>query len=394
MSVPERIRKGIASGSLVRKMFDEGIVFKKKYGDTNVFDLSLGNPVAEPPDKFAAELLLLAQNNTPGLHRYMENAGYPETRDAIATKITRDSGIQFSASEIVMTCGAAAALNVVMRTVLSPRDEVILFTPYFAEYWHYIGHHDGIVRTSPTDANFLPDLNALETTINEKTRAVVINSPNNPSGAVYPESLIHDLTDLLKQKQKKYGTQIILVSDEAYARLIYDGVRYSPIWKHYPETIVCTSYSKDLSLPGERIGYIAMHPDFTDKKELMDGLIFSNRTLGFVNAPALMQRLVRNLQNETVDISIYQKKRDFLYDNLTKMGYSVFKPEGAFYMFPKTLIPDDFAFVRELQQERVLTVPGSGFGTPGHFRLCFSVDDRTIEGSLNGFRQVAKKFQK
>jgi len=394
MSVPERIRQGIASGSLVRKMFDEGIVYKKKYGEENVFDLSLGNPIAEPPVDFKKELLNIAQDTTSGLHRYMENAGYVMTRAAVAGQITKESGIKFTENEIVMTCGAAAAINVVMRTILNPGDEVILFAPYFAEYRHYIGHHSGVVKVIPTDEKFLPRLDLLETAINIKTRAVLMNSPNNPSGTVYPESLVSQLSELLKNKQRQFGTQIILISDEAYSRIMYDGLKYHPIWTHYTESIVCTSYSKDLSLPGERIGYIAMHPALTDGKELMDGFIFSNRTLGFVNAPALMQRIVGKLQGVSIDMKLYQQKRDFLYDNLAIMGYSLIKPQGAFYMFPRTLIEDDSAFVRELQQERVLTVPGKGFGSPGYFRICFSVSDRTLEGSLAGFRKLAEKYRK
>jgi aspartate aminotransferase len=394
MSVPDRIRKGIASGSLVRKMFDEGIIYKKRYGEENVFDLSLGNPIAEPPPQFKDELLRLAQNTASGLHRYMENAGYAATRAAVAAQISRESGLAFSENEIVMTCGAAAAINVVMRTILSPGDEVILFAPYFAEYLHYIWHHDGVVRIVPTDACFLPNLDELNAAVGKKTRAVIMNSPNNPSGAVYPENIVRGITDLLQQKQARYGTQIVLISDEAYRRLIYDGLQHTLVWNYYPESIVCTSYSKDLSLPGERIGYIAVHPGLTDKRELMDGMIFANRTLGFVNAPALMQRIVRNLQGISVDIMQYQKKRDFLYDNLVRLGYSVFQPQGAFYIFPKTMNADDTAFVRELQQEKVLTVPGSGFGTPGYFRICFSVDDRTLAGSLEGFRKVAGHYHK
>ena len=394
MSVPERIRRGIAGGSLVRKMFDEGIVYKKKYGEENVFDLSLGNPIAEPPDKFKNELLQLAQDTASGLHRYMENAGYAATRAAVAGQITRDSGVAFSENDIVMTCGAAAAINVVLRTILSPGDEVILFAPYFAEYLHYIGHNDGVVRFVPTDESFLPRLDALEAVINKKTRAIIMNSPNNPSGAVYPPEIISNIAELLKRKQSQFGTQIVLISDEAYRRLIYDGLQHTQIWSYYTESVVCTSYSKDLSLPGERIGYIAVHPGMTDKKELMDGMIFANRTLGFVNAPALMQRIVRNLQGVSVDIAVYQQKRDFLCDNLARLGYSFFRPQGAFYIFPKTMNPDDSLFVRELAQERVLTVPGSGFGTPSYFRICFSVDDRTLERSLEGFRKVAAKYIK
>ena len=393
MSVPERIRRGINSGSLVRKMFDEGIIFKRQYGVENIFDLSLGNPITEPPQEFKVELRKLANSNTPGLHRYMENAGYPETRAAVAANITKETGVLFTEKEIVMTCGAAAALNVVLRTILSANDEVILFAPYFVEYIHYISNHDGIVKIIPTDERFMPDLNILENAIGQKTRAIIVNSPNNPTGAVYGETILRQIGDLLKEKQKQLGSQIILISDEAYSRILFDGLKYQPVWKHYNESIVVTSHSKDLALPGERIGYIAIHPECTDKNDLVDGFIYCNRTLGFVNAPAMMQRVVRNLQGISVPAMGYQLKRDFLFDKMTAMGYSIVKPKGAFYLFPRALMDDDFAFVRELQKERVLTVPGVGFGTPGYFRIGYCVDDRTLEGALEGFRRVAQRLK-
>ena len=394
MSVPERIKRGIASGSLVRRMFDEGIVFKNQYGAENVFDLSLGNPIMEPPSEFNNELLKLAESRTPGLHRYMENAGYPETREAVAANITAETSVNFTQKDIVMTCGAAAALNVVLRTILNCGDEVILFAPFFAEYVHYIANHDGVAKIVLTDKHFMPDIDLLEEAINSRTRAVIINSPNNPSGVVYGESTLHNIAELLKQKQKQYCTQIILISDEAYSRILFDGLKYQPVWKHYPESIVVTSYSKDLALPGERIGYIAIHPECTDKDELINGFIFCNRTMGFVNAPALMQRIVAKLQGVSVSAAEYQKKRDLMYDNMMMMGYSVVKPNGAFYLFPKALQEDDFSFVRLLQQEHVLTVPGIGFGTPGYFRIAYCVDDRTLEGALVGFRKIADRFNK
>ena len=394
MSVPERIRKGTASGSLVRRMFDEGLVYKKKYGAENVFDLSLGNPITEPPPEFKEELFKLATSKSAGLHRYMENAGYIETRAAVAANIKKETDTGFTENEIIMTCGAAAALNVVFRTILNPSDEVILFAPYFAEYVHYINHHDGVMKACPTDEQFMPRIDALNRMVGSKTRAVLVNSPNNPSGVVYGENVYKNIAEVLKHKQKQYGTQILLISDEAYSRILFDGLKYQPIWSHHPESIVVTSHSKDLALPGERIGYIAIHPECTDKKELVDGLIYSNRTLGFVNAPALMQRIVAHLQGVSVSALDYQKKRDYLYDNMTEMGYSIVKPQGAFYLFPKSLQPDDFAFVRELQAERVLTVPGQGFGTPGYFRIGYCVDDRTIEGALTGLKKVAVKYKK
>ena len=373
-------------------MFEEGAVLKQRYGEENVFDLSLGNPVMEPPAEFKRELKRLAEHPLPGMHRYMVNAGYPETRAAVAAQLSLETGIKFTMKDIVMTCGAAAALNVVLKTILNQGDEVIIFAPYFVEYCYYIDNHGGVARVLPTDEQFIPKLDALEAAIGTKTKAVIINSPNNPTGVVYSEDLMHRLGELLHKKEAQYGIQIFLISDEAYRKIIYDGLKYPSVWHHHPQSIVGTSHSKDLALPGERIGYIAVHPDCNEREELVDGLIFCNRTLGYVNAPALMQHIVQHLQQVTVSVAEYQKKRDFLYDHLVGMGYSVVKPQGAFYMFPKSPLEDDVAFVTELQQWKVLTVPGCGFGTPGYFRVSYCVDDRTLEGSLAGFKKVAQKF--
>jgi len=382
----------MAEGSWIRRMFEEGAALKQRYGEENVFDLSLGNPVMEPPVEFKQELRRLAEHPLPGMHRYMENAGYAETRAAVAAQLSVETGIGFTMKDIVMTCGAAAALNVVLKTILNPGDEVIIFAPYFVEYRHYIDNHGGVVRVLPADEQFIPRLDTLEAAIGAKTRAVIINSPNNPTGAVYAEDFIHQLGELLGKKEAQYRTRIFLISDEAYRKIIYDGLKYPPVWHHHPQSIVVTSHSKDLALPGERIGYIAVHPGCSQQGELVDGLIFCNRTLGYVNAPALMQNIVRHLQMVTVSVAEYQKKRDFLYDHLVRMGYSVVKPRGAFYMFPKSAMEDDVAFVAELQRWKVLTVPGRGFGTPGYFRISYCVDDKTLEGSLAGFKEAALKF--
>jgi aspartate aminotransferase len=383
----------MAEGSWVRKMFEEGISLKKRVGEENVFDLSLGNPIMEPPPQFKEELKWLANNPIPGMHRYMENAGYPETRAAVAIQLSRETGIDFKADHIVMTCGAAGGLNVVLKTILNPGDEVIVFAPYFMEFGNYIDNHGGVIRVVPTDENFLPRLDSLSGAINAKTKGVIINSPNNPTGVVYDEKLIHNLAQLLHKKEAEYGIEIFLISDEAYRRIIYDGARYVPVFHHYRNSIAVTSHSKDLALPGERIGYIAIHPECSHQQELVNGFVFCNRILGFVNAPALMQRVIRNLQGVTVSIAEYQRKRDLLYKNLVEMGYSVLKPRGAFYLFPKSPIEDDVAFVDELRQWNVLVVPGRGFGTPGYFRASYCVEDRTIEGSLAGFRKAAQKFK-
>lgn len=392
MSISDKVHKNLAESSWIRRMFDEGNALKQRYGEENVFDLTLGNPVIEPPEEFKRELKRLVDNPIPGMHRYMANAGYPDTRAAVATQLSLETGINFTMNDIVMTCGAAGALNVVLKTILNEGDEVIIFAPYFVEYRHYIDNHGGVTRIVPADEQFIPRLDALETAIGAKTRAVIINSPNNPTGVVYNEDFIHRLGELLLRKEAQHGAEIFLISDEAYRKLIYDGLKYPPVWPHYPQSIVLTSHSKDLSLPGERIGYIAVHPDCSQRKELMDGLIFCNRTLGYVNAPALMQHIVQRLQGVTAPVAEYQQKRDFLYERLIKMGYSMVKPRGAFYMFPKSPLEDDVAFVRELQQWQVLTVPGRGFGSPGYFRISYCADDRTLEGCLAGFGKVARKF--
>jgi len=392
MSVSERVRENMARGSWIRKMFEVGASLKQQYGEENVFDLTLGNPVMEPPAQFHGELQKLVGKPLRGMHRYMQNAGYAETRIAVAAQLSLETGMKFTMNDIVMTCGAAGALNVVLKTILNPGDEVIIFAPFFAEYVNYIDNHDGVSRILPTDEQFIPQLDILEAAIGAKTRAVLINSPNNPSGAVYSEDFIHQLGKLLRKKRAQYGTPLFLISDEAYRKIIYDGRSYPFIWPHYQQSIVATSHSKDLALPGERIGYIAIHPGCSQRDELVNGFIHCNRILGYVNAPALMQNVVSHLQSVTVPVIEYQQKRDFMYSSFAEMGYSVTKPQGAFYMFPKSPLEDDVAFVRELQDWKVLVVPGRGFGSPGYFRVSYCVDDKTLEGSLSGFSKAAQKF--
>jgi aspartate aminotransferase len=382
----------MTGASWVRKMFEEGISLKKRLGAENVFDLSLGNPMMEPPPEFNEQLGHVVNNPVPGMHRYMENAGYLETRTAVATQLSRETGVGFGAGDIVMTCGAAGGMNVVLKAILNPGDEVIVFAPYFMEFANYIDNHGGVTRVVPTDEHFLPDLDALEAAITPKTKGVVINSPNNPTGVVYSDKIVHELGRLLDVKQKQHGIDIFLMSDEAYRKIMYDGLEYVPVFRHYCNSIAIASHSKDLSLPGERIGYVAVNPDCSHRQELVNSVIFCNRILGFVNAPALMQRVLQTVQGVTVSIAEYQRKRDFLYRNLVEMGYSVVKPGGAFYMFPKSPVEDDVVFVDELLQLNVLVVPGRGFGRPGYFRLVYCVDDRVIEGSLTGLNKAAQKF--
>ena len=393
MAVSHKIRNFMERGSWIRKMFEEGIALKQRYGAENVFDLSLGNPVMQPPAEFFAELRRIAADPPPGIHRYMPNAGYAETRAAVAAELARETGIGFGADDVVMTCGAGGALNVAMRTLLDPGDEVIIFAPFFVEYHFYADNHGASCRVVPPDENFLPDMQAFREAFSERTRAVLINSPNNPTGVLYGAALLDELCEIIRRKEAEYGGEIYLVSDEPYRKLLFDGLEYPHIFHHHIRSIVATSHSKDLALPGERIGYIAAHPEYEGRAELMDGLVFCNRILGFVNAPALMQHIVRALQSVSVDVGEYEAKRDFLYDNLTRMGYSLVKPQGAFYMFPSSPNPDDVAFTAELQERNVLVVPGSGFGLPGYFRISYCVDDRTLRGSLNGFEAAMRKYR-
>ncbi len=392
MPVSDNVSKRMMEGSWIRRMFEEGANLKKRYSEKDVFDLSLGNPVMEPPPEFNQELKKLMKKPTPGMHRYMENAGYADTRAAVAVQLSHETGIKFCGNDIIMTCGAAGGLNVVLKTILNHGDEVIVFAPYFMEFGNYIDNHGGVIKVLPTNDQFVPKLDALEAAISTKTKAVIVNSPNNPTGAVYSRDFVMQLGELLRRKEAQYGMQIYIISDEAYRKIIYDGLPYPPVFHHHHHTIVVHSHSKDLALPGERIGYIAIHPDCSQHDELVNGFIFCTRILGFVNAPALMQHLVKTLQHVTVSIADYQKKRDFLYSNLVDLGYSVVKPHGAFYMFPKSPVEDDVAFVNELRQWNVLVVPGRGFGTPGYFRISYCVDDKTLKGSLGGFKKAAKKF--
>ena len=392
MPVSAKVRDYMEQGGWIRRMFEAGIALKAQYGEDKVFDLSLGNPVVEPPEQFRRELLRLAQQPIQGMHRYMPNNGYLETRQAVSGSLQADTGLDFTPGDIVMTCGAAAAINVTLKTILNPGEEVIILSPYFVEYGYYIDNHQGVAITVPTNADFQPNLNAIEAAITSQTRGIIINSPNNPTGVVYPSASLQQLADLLRRKQTEHGSQIYLISDEPYRRIIFDGLTYPQVFPHYENTIVVTSHAKDLALPGERIGYIAVNPNCPDRQELANGLTFCNRTLGFVNAPALMQHVVQGLQGVSVDATDYQRKRDFLYSQLTELGYSVVKPQGAFYLFPRSPVENDVAFVDALQEWNVLTVPGRGFGTPGHFRISYCVEDWVLEGAIDGFARAAEKF--
>ena len=391
MAISRKVREQMNDSSWIRRMFEEGIELREIHGAENVFDLSLGNPLLEPPDEFRAELARLVADESPGTHRYMPNGGFPEVRASIAEVLAQESGVPITGAEILMTVGAAGAINTILRSILDQNDEVVLIAPYFAEYIFYVQHQAGVVKEAKCHENWLPDIESLETAIGPRTRAVIINSPNNPTGVIYPESSIVAIATALQRAEEKYGTEIYMISDEPYRKLIYTDTPYPFIFNHHARSVVATSHSKDLGLAGERIGYAAVNPNDPGKNDLMDALNFSLRTLGFVNAPALMQRAVANIQRATVDIDIYRKKRDLLYGALTDIGYECVRPDGAFYLFPKSPIPDETEFVAQLQKELVLVVPGIGFGTSGFFRASYCVEDWVIEGSIKGFRKVFDK---
>ena len=393
MAISKKVKGALNGASWVRRMFEVGDELRRIHGEENVYDFSLGNPNLEPPPSLKKALKELAEHPVAGMHRYMSNNGYIETRRAIADYLKEESGLPFNENHVVMTVGAAGGLNVIFKSILDAGDEVIVPSPYFMEFKFYIDNSGGEIRLVETNEDFSLNLDEIEKAIGDKTKAVLINSPNNPTGVVYSRESIERLGQLLERKNRQLGKTIYLISDEAYRRIVYDCTELPIFFNHYPHTLRVTSHSKDLSLPGERIGYIAVSPACEGADELVGALIFSNRTLGFVNAPALMQRLVAPLQRNSVHVEEYKEKRDLFYNALTAFGYRVVKPEGAFYLFPKTLIDDDVAFVQELQSKRILTVPGRGFGKPGYFRIAYAVERKMIEAALPGFKEVAEKYR-
>ncbi len=373
-------------------MFEEGARLAEMHGRDAVADFSIGNPNLEPPREFQEVLQELIRDPACGTHGYMSNAGYPETRAAVAAHLAEQQGVPVQGEHVVMTCGAGGAVNVILKAILDPGDEVLVTRPYFVEYESYVDNHGGVLRLVDPAPDFDLDVRAIEAAIGPRTRAVMVNSPNNPTGKVYPAETLAALGEVLRRKSAETGRIIHLVSDEPYRRIVYDGVQVASAMAAYQNTIIASSYSKELSLAGERIGYVAANPSITRIGDLMMGLVMVNRTLGFVNAPALMQRVVARMQGVAVDVSVYQHNRDVLYEVLTEAGFTVNKPEGAFYMFPKAPVEDDVAFCRELQQRLVLVVPGSGFGMAGYFRMAYCVPFEVVERALPALRDIGAKY--
>ncbi len=391
MSVSDFIRVSLEKSSWIRKMFEEGARLKAIHGEDNVYDFSLGNPDISPPESFQKALEEKSAEQKPGIHGYMPNAGYPDVRAKIADSVNRVHESNLSADNIIMTVGAAGGMNAVLKTILDPGDEVIILKPFFVEYRFYIQNHGGVPVEVETTERFGISLDTISGAITEKTRAVIINSPNNPSGRIYPDEEIARLSSLLRSRSGERC--IYLVSDEPYREIVFEERSVPSVLKHYENSILVYSYSKSLSLAGERIGYIAVNDRADSIEILCSGLVLSNRILGYVNAPALMQRVVGELDPSDFDLSVYGKRRDTFCRGLEGAGYEFIEPEGAFYLFCRAPGGDDVDFVNHLMNYQILAVPGSGFGAPGWFRLSFSVGETVIESSFPAFKKAREEYR-
>jgi aspartate aminotransferase len=385
--VSRAVTDSLAKASWIRRMFEEGARLKQERGADKVFDFTLGNPEIEPPEVVLAAARRALDSPEPHRHAYMPNAGYVAVREAVAKRLRASTGLAYTAGHIIMTVGAGAALNTVLKALLNPGDEVLTVAPFFAEYVFYAENHGGRLVVVPPQTDLTPDIGKLEAAITPKTRAILVNSPNNPSGVIYPASVFVEIEAMLARASHP----IVLVSDEPYRALVFDDVLVPEVPPLVTRSIVATSWSKSLAIPGERIGYLAFSPRMAEAAELFEACTFTSRVLGFVNAPALWQWVVAEVGDQVIDVSPYREKRDLMYEGLTRIGYRCVKPQGAFYVFPRTPIDDDVAFVRLLAEEGVLTVPGSGFGMPGHIRISLTVERETVVRALPGFERAFRK---
>ena len=389
----KKIVDSLAGSSMIRAMFEEGNRLRKQFGAENVYDFSIGNPEIEPPEPVLASLRAYAGTAEKGSHRYMANAGLESVRSKVAAWLTAGSGVPLHAGHIVMVTGAAAGLNITLKALLNPGEEVVVLSPYFVEYLAYIGNAEGRAVVVPLQPEtFALDVQAIERALTPNTKAIVLNSPNNPTGVIFSKADLQALSDVLERKGREFGTEIYVLSDEPYVSIVYDEVSVPNVLSIFRNAIVVNSFSKSLALPGERIGYVAASSRITDVSVLMGALISLNRTLGFVNAPALFQRVIADNLDVTVDMEFYRIRRDTLYNHLTAIGFQCVKPQGAFYLFPKTPIADDVAFAASAVKYNLLMVPGSGFGCPGHVRLAYCVDLGTIQRSLPAFSKLAAEY--
>jgi len=388
MPIADRMIKMVDGMAMVKKMFEEGARLRAEHGPENVFDFSLGNPDVPPPPEFNRVIRELVNSDTLN-HGYTPNPGHPQVRQAVAEYLSSEHGLKLSPDLILMTVGAAGALNAIVGALVNPGEEILVPAPYFLGYDHYVFIAGAVLKTAPTDTRFHLDIAALEAAITKDTRVMLINSPNNPTGAVYAAEELADLGAMLDRASQKNGRRIYLVSDEPYRKIIYDGTVPS-VFQAYPHSIVVSSYSKELSLAGERIGYLAVHPDAEDAGLVAGAAIVVN-TMICVNAPSMLQLAIAQLQGVTVDVSIYKRRRDMFCEGLADAGYEFNVPEGAFYLFPKSPMADDVQFLNILKEELILAVPGVGFGAPGYFRLSYAVPDSTITGSFKGFKRALEK---
>lgn len=394
--ISEKMKPLVQNNSVIRMMFEEGKRLSSIYGAENVYDFSLGNPnVPAPAEVEEAILEILKEEESTFVHGYMSNAGYEDVRETIAQSLNEKFDTRFGMRNILMTVGAASGLNIVLKTLLNPEDEVIVFAPYFVEYGNYVRNYDGkLVIVSPNTETFQPNLDEFAEKITAKTKAVIINTPNNPTGVVYSDATLKRLAEILSVKQEELGTDIVLLSDEPYRELAYDGVEVPYVTNYYDNTIVCYSYSKSLSLPGERIGYLVFPDELKDFDEVFPAASIANRVLGCVNAPSLMQRVIKRCieKNAKVNLDAYDRNRNLLYNGLKELGFECIKPEGAFYMFVKAPIEDEKEFVNQAKKHNVLIVPGSSFACPGYVRISYCVSYEQIERSLPAFREIAKEY--
>jgi len=374
--------------AFISKMFEAGAQLKAQYGEDKVCDFSLGNPTLKPPVIFSTALNKLAALDFPGKHAYMPNAGYTDVREVIAAAISREQGIPVSGGRVVMTCGAGGALNIALKTLLDPGDQVLVSIPCFVDYGFYVDNHGGALKAVKCKKDFDLDVDVLAENITVNTKAIIINSPNNPSGRVYPEATIRSLGEMLTRKSKELNRPIYLISDEPYKRITYQGIIVPAIFPFYKNSIIVNSYSKALSIPGERIGWLAVHPHADDAEDIYKGCVLCNRILGYVNAPALMQKVIAEVEGTLVDVREYEKKRDFLCKELKRIGYQFREPDGAFYIFAQAPGGDDIKTVAALREQLILVAPGTGYGMPGYFRIAFCTDDAVIERALPGFEKV------